>query len=41
MIALGFITAALALFSLARLGRIAFEGLVAFDGRAVFVGSPW
>lgn len=41
MIALGFITAALALFSLAKLGRIAFEGLVAFDGRAVFVGSPW
>ncbi len=32
MIALGFITAALALFSLARLGRIAFEGLVALMG---------
>jgi len=32
MIALGVITAALALFSLARLGRIAFEGLVALMG---------
>ena len=40
MIALGVITAALALFSLARPGRIAFEGLVGLMG-VLFVVSPW
>jgi SPW repeat len=40
MIALGVITAALALFSLASPGRIAFEGLVGLMG-VLFVVSPW
>lgn len=40
MIALGVITAALALFDLAMPGRIAFEGLVAVMG-VLFVISPW
>jgi hypothetical protein len=40
MIALGVITAALALFDLALPGRIAFEGLVALMG-VLFIVSPW
>jgi hypothetical protein len=40
MIALGVITAALALVCLARPGRIAFEGLVALMGM-LFILSPW
>jgi len=40
MIALGVITAAVALFSLARPGRVAFEGLIALMGVLFFV-SPW
>ena len=40
MIALGVITAALALFSLARPGRVVFEGLIALMG-VLFVVSPW
>jgi hypothetical protein len=40
MIALGVITAALALFDLAVPGRVAFEGLVALMG-VLFIISPW
>jgi len=40
MIVLGVITAAVALYSLASPGRIAFEGLVALMG-VLFVVSPW
>jgi uncharacterized membrane protein HdeD (DUF308 family) len=40
MIALGVITAAVALFSLARPDRIAIEGLIALMG-VLFVISPW
>jgi hypothetical protein len=40
MITLGVVTAALALFDLARPGRIAFEGLIALMGVLFFV-SPW
>jgi len=40
MIALGVITAALALFDLAMPGRIAFEGLIALMG-VLFIVSPW
>lgn len=40
MITLGVVTAALALFDLARPGRIAFEALIAFMGVLFFV-SPW
>jgi SPW repeat len=40
MITLGVITAAVALFSLARPDRIAFEGLIALMG-VLFVLSPW
>jgi uncharacterized membrane protein HdeD (DUF308 family) len=40
MIALGVITAVVALFSLAAPDRIAFEGLIAFLG-VLFVLSPW
>lgn len=40
MIALGVLTAAVALFSLARPDRIASEGLIALFGLA-FVVSPW
>jgi SPW repeat len=40
MIALGVITAALALFDLAIPGRIAFEGLIALMG-VLFIVSPW
>jgi len=40
MIALGVITAALALFSLAMPDRVAFEGLIALMG-VLFVLAPW
>jgi hypothetical protein len=40
MITLGVITAVLALFDLARPGRIAFEGLIALMGVLFFI-SPW